>query len=339
MTGIGRGSFNPNRTPVLAQDAHTGATGPSHASSSNAPLSSAPPELPDYRRRLMERVSPQLQEYMRTHGGRRVDKKESNPPARATKLETPETSYFLQMNAARSWNPNEGRQVLGQGKEGKVRHILRQDGSEFAVKKFARRGEFRHLLDPRQIVIGSEREFAAARQLGEGPHFVKVFDLVHTEKNGELKSYLIMERLKGDDLRKTSIKLHAGVRSGAISGETARTEVNSLIRQSLEALRDFHESGLVHGDVGAWNLFREESGNVKIIDLTASHEPEGDPQPLQQTDINRLCNVLAEYAGVLSAIGTPEAQHDIAGVADITKNLQSGEHTLDEVLDGHPYFA
>lgn len=342
MTGIGRSSFNPNVASAPTQDAHEAASS-SAGPSSNVPGAPPSQELPEYRRRLMERVSPQLQEYIRNHGGQRVDKKEFDPPARATKIENPEHSYFLQMNAARSWDPAEGKQVLGEGKEGKVRHILRQDGVEFAVKKFSRREG----MHPAQVVISSEREYAAYRQLGLGKHFIRAHDLIHTEKRTvvdgeiktELKSYMVLDLLKGKNLKKTAASLLEGVQSGEIPGEVARTEVRELVRQSLESLRDFHESGLWHGDVGPWNLFREESGNVDIIDLTASQEPQGDIQAALQWDIKGLCSVLGELAPALLAVGSEEAKRDEEYLQDIAKHLKSGECSLDDLLDEHPYFA
>lgn len=331
MSGIGPNPFNPNFVPT--QDAYAEASSSSHAGYSNDTSSSVPQQLPAYRQRLMERVSPEIKEYMRVHGGERVDKNRRNPPASATKIRTPETSYSLQMTARSS----KRKEVLGMGKEGKIRRVLREDGAEFAVKKFSRRG--REFIRPRAIVIAAEREFSAYQQLGDGPHFAKAFDVIHTEKNGELKSYLIMERLKGMDLRNTCNKLFSDLQARKISGNRVRSELRGLMRQSIEALRDFHESGLVHRDVNALNFFKENSGNVKIIDLTAAVNPGANWQAAQQSDIYGLCNILGEFAGLLSCIGTPEAEYDKACLLQIAGLLQSGQHTLDDILDQHLYFT
>lgn len=208
---------------------------------------------------------------------------------------------------------------------------------EFAVKKFSRRG--RGFIAPRNIVKAAEREFAAYQQLGDGPHFAKAFDVIHTEKNGEIKSYLIMERLKGMDLRNTANKLFADLQARRISGQRVRAEVRGIIRQSIEALRDFHESGLVHRDVNALNFFKENSGNVKIIDLTASVNSGAHWQAEQQSDIDGLCNILGEFAGLLSCIGTSEVEYDQACLLQIAGLLQNGQATLDDVLDNHAYFT
>lgn len=122
------------------------------------------------------------------------------------------------------------------------------------------------------------RFFTEARALGtlQHEHLVEVLDFVEGEEGADAPAYIVMERLRGEDL---SARL---AREGPLSpGETLR--IGAELAAALGAV---HAEGLVHRDLKPANIFLAEQGSwrgVKLLDFgVAKHlGSEADPGQTQ----------------------------------------------------------
>jgi serine/threonine protein kinase len=141
------------------------------------------------------------------------------------------------------------RAVLGEGGMGEVYEVELDEGGPLrALKVLHARHRGRADLEAR-----TRRE---AEALGRFDHqnLVRVFD------HGTLadgRPFLLMERLRGRDLRSEL------VRCGALSA----TRALGLVAQALEGLAVAHAAGLVHRDIKLENLFLCEDGTLKVLDF------------------------------------------------------------------------
>lgn len=139
-------------------------------------------------------------------------------------------------------------EVLGTGGMGRVYAAEQLGmGREVAVK----------LELPWRAAYGASerftREAVAVSRLSH-PNVVQVYDFGLTDEGAP---YLVMERLRGDDLDHMLGDLAPMRPSDAVA----------FALQTLEGLAHAHESGVLHRDIKPANLFITEEGTVKILDF------------------------------------------------------------------------
>ena len=103
-----------------------------------------------------------------------------------------------------------------------------------------------------------KKEARRLRRLNN-PHIVRVHDLF--EENGT--AYYVMDYINGENL-KDRLK-----RTGKPMREA---EVESVLRQALDALREVHSQGIWHLDLKPANVMIDREGTVKLIDFGASKQ-------------------------------------------------------------------
>ncbi|MEW6760558.1 MAG: protein kinase [Pseudomonadota bacterium] len=86
--------------------------------------------------------------------------------------------------------------------------------------------------------------------------FVKVHAI---EDDGDTQS-IVMELVPGRTIKQVLLE-----------GPVARLDALEWTRQIAEAMRDAHESGLVHGDLKPSNLMLEPGGKVRVLDFGLAH--------------------------------------------------------------------
>jgi serine/threonine protein kinase len=134
--------------------------------------------------------------------------------------------------------------ALGRGGMGSVLRVLDEStGQRLALKRLTHPASLKH-------VMLFEREFYTLQGL-KHPHIVEVFDY-GTSPQGP---YYTMELLSGDEL------------SGL--APLPWREVSTILRDIASALALLHARHLLHRDLSARNVWRTESGIIKLIDFGA----------------------------------------------------------------------
>lgn len=103
-----------------------------------------------------------------------------------------------------------------------------------------------------------KKEARRLRKLKNG-HIVKVHDLF--EENGT--AYYVMDYIDGESLSERM------KRAGKALSET---EVTSILKQVLEALREVHQNEIWHLDLKPGNIMLDKSGTAYLIDFGASKQ-------------------------------------------------------------------
>jgi len=174
-----------------------------------------------------------------------------------------------------------------------------------------------------------QREVKAIGKLRH-PHIVLATDA--GEANGVL--YLVMELEQGTDLAQ-HVRRH---------GPVPVAEACEYARQAAMALQAAHEAGLVHRDVKPSNLFRTNSGQIKLLDLGLARLRAAEPRESSQamagpTDESKP----VALSGTLGPVGTEDymapEQWDDAPQVDARADLYGLGCTLYFLLTGEPPFA
>ncbi|MGE0323216.1 MAG: serine/threonine-protein kinase [Polyangiaceae bacterium] len=112
----------------------------------------------------------------------------------------------------------------------------------------------------RDAVVRFQREAEAASAVESG-HIVQIFDSGTTEDD---RPYLVMELLRGEDLRQRMKRV----------GKLPESDVIHITMQTLRALVRAHEAGIVHRDLKPDNLFLDSRDDdplfVKVVDFGIS---------------------------------------------------------------------
>lgn len=157
------------------------------------------------------------------------------------------------------------KQSLGQGGFGEVFEAwddkLRRS---VAIKRLRQAGDA-----TQSVRLIAEARLAASLQHAA---FVKIYAL---EEYLESQS-IVMELVRGQTLKQVLAQAPLGA-----------TQALAIIGQIAEAMREAHDSGLVHGDLKPSNVMVEPSGTVRILDFGLASQtdaeitsslPQGDPQ-------------------------------------------------------------
>jgi serine/threonine-protein kinase len=144
--------------------------------------------------------------------------------------------------------------------------------------------------------------------------FVKVFAL----EEGQGGQAIVMELVPGLTLKQALAQ-----------GRPSEAEALSMVRQVAEAMREAHESGLVHGDLKPSNLMVEPSGQVRILDfgLAAQADPQATTSLLQADPQGTIAYMAPERL-----LGSPlRPQSDIYALGVILYELLTGARPFAEL--------
>jgi serine/threonine protein kinase len=280
-----------------------------------------------------------------SHLALRLDKNEHHLNRTIIRMQNSGREYMLQ-------SPD--RRTLGSGQDGKVRIAFSAtQGTAVAVKK-------------NESVTSAEKEFLVYQKLGAGRHFPSVFDIAHTYLNKDIKSYIFMELINGEDGEKAL----ARIAHGGLSESDRIVRIKHIARQFLEAMADMHDRGVSQRDMAPSNFMMEPSGNIKLIDFgTGAHaySPQETRDPVSaafRRDGNSISGVLNSFCRSLmelrSAYSYDDDDYDSTkldedygnaveaasdSIADQVMDLEkigvkikSGETTARQAL-AHSYFA
>jgi serine/threonine protein kinase len=198
---------------------------------------------------------PKVAQALLDHGAVRLDKKDDHLPPTIIHLEKKQIGYELQTDG-------KGRNArrLGGGLQGKLRIARRDDGLTVAAKKY-------HISKEKfRSVERAETEYSIYQILGEGRHFAKAYDVAHTIKGNDIKSYLFMELIDGVNAGEM---LKGMVEDDAMSKSEMRSKIKNLARQSIEAMADMHDKGVANPDFNPGAIMIEPNKNIKVVDFGA----------------------------------------------------------------------
>lgn len=289
-----------------------------HGSSSAGDFISA---LPGSR----ETIPPHVIDALTTHAAERIaGKKSEGREARITARSDRNRVYVLQ------------KATLGTGGYGVVRRGLGPGNKELAIKKY---GFMDGDSTPHEFIERAEHEFAMYQKLGEGKHFPKAYDILHALKNskGEIRSYLVMDLLEGDDLNEALSRLFE---DASLSVPDKRETIREMIRQCIQAVDDVHAKGIAHKDVSLANFFYEKDGTVKIFDFNLAMQPDEDDDLMNEAedDFKELSNALEDIKDAMDnrLPKGPEVQRDIKAIERLIDALrdEEGDVKSEELLQG-----
>lgn len=161
----------------------------------------------------------------------------------------------------------------------------------------------------------------------ESPHVVAIFDSGYDEKAGVF--YLVMDRLRGEDLAATLGK----------RGRFAADEALGVLREVARGLDALHAEGIVHRDVKPANVFLAKS------DAPAGDELRGARSETRAVivDFGVAKSFVAGTAHTTRAVGTPVymAPEQLRGDAliDHRADIYSLGHLAFALLTGAAYWA
>lgn len=108
------------------------------------------------------------------------------------------------------------------------------------------------------------REVDSYRRMKDNPRFAKCLGIAEVDG---MKG-LVMEAMKGQDMKKTFSKLQDGYKSGKISHEQYWGSVQYTLRETLKGLQELENAGIVHNDISPDNLFcDEDTGAIRVFDF------------------------------------------------------------------------
>jgi serine/threonine protein kinase len=172
------------------------------------------------------------------------------------------------------------------------------------------------------------REFQHLQSLTH-PNIVRVHEY---DRDGDV-AFFTMEYLRGMSL--SGILLERG------DAPLERPYARAVIRDIAAALAHAHAHGTVHGDLNPANIFVTDSGELRVLDFGAAHEPLAAPTPLEPTIQEYTPVVVPRFAScqVLEG-GTADARDDVYAFACIAYLLLTGKHpfadrTAVEARDQH----
>ncbi len=148
---------------------------------------------------------------------------------------------------------------LGRGGMGDVYEVAEGslEGPRYALKLLHAR-----LGHRRDLALRFQQEALVAARV-DHPNVVRVFALGET---AEGRPYLVMELLRGRDLRATL----------AHTGPLPVARALDLAAQALDGLAAAHAAGVVHRDVKLENLFLGDDGTLKVLDFGIAKIAHGD---------------------------------------------------------------
>ncbi|MCS0599079.1 serine/threonine-protein kinase [Massilia agri] len=146
------------------------------------------------------------------------------------------------------------------------------------------------------------------------------FVTVHAiEDDGDTQS-IVMELVPGRTLKQVLLE-----------GPVAQLEALEWTRQIAEAMRDAHESGLVHGDVKPSNLMLEPGGKIRVLDFGLAHSV--DVLATTSLPSNALQGTIA-YMAPERMLGAPlSPQADVYALGLILYEMINGARPF-ALLDG-----
>lgn len=218
-------------------------------------------------------------------------------------------------SGGRRWGNYELLEEVGAGAFGEVyRARDRTLNREVAVKLFREH-------DDAELPV--ERMLAEGRTLAQVRHPNVV--TVHGAESHDGRSGLCMEYVRGATLE-TLVRQHGPMNAREVS----------LIGQDLcRALVAVHSAGLVHRDVKARNVMREEGGRIVLMDFGAG-QPQGDPDQLTP----RLTGTPLYLAPEVLAGREASVQSDVYSLGVLLFYLATGTYpmtgaSLAEVREAH----
>ena len=181
--------------------------------------------------------------------------------------------YHLQPNTTLQGGKYRIERVLGQGGFGNTYVGYNTEFEEtIAIKEFFMKGITERNETTCAVSVSNadnvtqfeeqrekfKKEARRLRKLRNG-HIVKVHDLF--EENGT--AYYVMDYIDGESLSE---------RMKRIGKALAETEVTSILKQVLEALREVHQNEIWHLDLKPGNIMLDKSGTAYLIDFGASKQ-------------------------------------------------------------------
>jgi serine/threonine protein kinase len=204
---------------------------------------------------------------------------------------------------------------LGRGGMGDVYEVAEGSlaGPRYALKLLHAR-----LGDRRELALRVQHEALVAARV-DHPNVVRVFALGEAADG---RPYLVMERLRGRDLRAVL------ARTGALPVARAL----DLAAQALDGLAAAHAVGVVHRDVKLENLFLGDDGTLKVLDFGIATLPHGEasrPRPFA------LVGTLLSMAPEQFVHADVDARADVYAAGLALYELVTGRGPFDE-LRGSP---
>lgn len=217
--------------------------------------------------------------------------------------------------------------VLGEGGMGRVflatdlnRESYRDSEPHVAIKflgeQFAQHPQSRHAL---------QRETRNAQRLSH-PNIVRVFDF---DQDGA-HVFMTMEYMRGTPLDRF-------IRSVGPSGLPFE-RIWPIVQGMGAGLSHIHRMGLVHADFKPGNVFVEEDGTAKILDLGIARviDAATRTQGITRFDPAALRALTPEYASCEMFDGVaPDPRDDVYALACVTYQLLTGRHPWDGTWSIH----
>lgn len=234
--------------------------------------------------------------------------------------------------------------LLGEGDQARVYLALDPKGEMCAVKVFYTKTEMVEVHPERKEYVnkffksdGSSKPADDEFEAGIQMHHPRIMNLYHKRKiysqNGEKVTFIVMEFIPGKNLDQ--------IEKGSLSKKAALTNVLQL----LGALRYIFSKGYIHADLWSENLFIDQEGNLKMIDL-GSLEPMPEKKSrgkykdyfeVVMQNIKRIVE-LGDFTSPeksrlldrIEAIASENCDISLQTVSTLTANLQAIEMELDE---------
>jgi protein kinase-like protein len=245
------------------------------------------------------------------------DDDDDDPPQRTPAASAPTAASAALPADLRQWGRYELREQLGAGAQGAVyRAWDPQLECEVALK----------VLHPRL----ADADRVGERMLREGRALAKVRHQnvvnVYAAEVHEGQIGLCMEFIRGRTLEEI-------VRTQGAFGEAEAVAVGLKVGQALAAV---HAAGLVHRDIKARNVMREDRGRIVLMDFGTGR----DQVHLEAAGGADLAGTPLYMAPEVLTGATATRQSDVYGIGVLLYYLVSGQYpvegrTLDEIIQAH----
>jgi len=224
------------------------------------------------------------------HGAQRLEKnREDRPATRIIPRSNPSRIYHMHYGLSKETNElGPARGKLGEGGFGRIRHAYMEDHDKktafnVAAKKY-KPDSFKN--DPYECIQLAEREVSMYRDMGESEYLPEVFDVVHIEKDGRIKSTMFLSLMEGDALEQVVPRIDS------LPMEEARGTTRELARTITKIVAFLEDKGVIHMNFELKNLFRENSEKIKVLDFGMARKIEHVGPGFRNLDRNNLARIL-----------------------------------------------
>ncbi len=198
------------------------------------------------------------------------------------------------------WGDLEVREKLGEGSFGEVFRAFEPSlEREVALKLRADDGD----------EVGSRRALEEARRLAQVRH--RHVLAVHGADVHDGRAGFWAELLHGETLEQVL----------SVRGRRSAEEATLIGLDLVRALAAVHAQGLVHGDLKAANVMREDGGRIVLMDFGSAARAGAEPSRLTGSPLTLAPEVLAG--------GAPTPSSDLYALGALLFRLATGEHPLE----------